>query len=38
MKVDTFEKACEIAMIVKKNNDGRWVMWESLAWKLPGAP
>lgn len=38
MKVDTFEKACELAMIAKKKNDQRWEMWENLAWELPGAP
>lgn len=38
VKVDTFEKACEIAMIAKKNQDERWIMWEELAWCLPGAP
>ena len=38
MKVDTFEKASEIAIISKRNNDPRWKAWEELAWKLPGAP
>lgn len=38
MKVDTFGKACEIAIITKQNGDERYEMWEELAWKLPGAP
>jgi hypothetical protein len=38
MKVDTFEKACEIAQIAKKMNDTMYIHWEELAWQLPGAP
>lgn len=38
VKVDTFEKACEISIITKQGGDECWKIWEELAWKLPGAP
>lgn len=38
MRVDTFEKACEVSVILKKSGDIRWEFWEDFAWKLPGAP
>jgi hypothetical protein len=37
MKVDTFEKACEIAQITKKMKDPQSIFWEDFAWTLSDA-